>query len=137
MRSANVFSCLFYSFPETYVYNNSFSQCFSGLFYVLFFKEKVIVFFEYSLYLLSVIFQNQPTIDSPKLITPQVNGSVTGKAIAPASLWTRPKLQEFINHVKRDASSVLVVGRGETVTIRVPTHEHGNINCYLNSTGGL
>ena len=45
--------------------------------------------------------------------------------MAPASLWTRPKLQEFVNHVKRDASSVLVVGRGETVTIRVPTHDQG------------
>jgi len=64
---------------------------------------------------------------SPKLVTPQVNGNAgSGKAIAPASLWTRPKLQEFINHVKRDASSVLVVGRGETVTIRVPTHEQGS-----------
>jgi len=64
---------------------------------------------------------------SPSLETPHVNGSAgTGREIAPASLWTRPKLQEFINHVKRDASSVLVVGRGETVTIRVPTHELGS-----------
>ena len=51
--------------------------------------------------------------------------ATSGRQIAPASLWTRPKLQEFINHVKRDASSVIVVGRGETVTIRVPTHENG------------
>lgn len=64
--------------------------------------------------------------DAPKLVTPQINGATTGRTIAPASLWTRPKLQEFINHVKRDASSVLVVGRGETVTIRVPTHENGS-----------
>ena len=45
--------------------------------------------------------------------------------IAPASLWTRPKVQEFIQHVKTDPSSVLVVGRGETMTVRVPTHEGG------------
>ena len=47
--------------------------------------------------------------------------------MAQASLWTRPKLQEFITHVKRDANSVLVIGRGETVTIRVPTHENGSL----------
>lgn len=55
-----------------------------------------------------------------------VNGDHSERNIATASLWTRPKLQEFINHVKRDASSVIVVGRGETVTIRVPTHENGS-----------
>jgi len=64
-------------------------------------------------------------IETPTLLTPQANGP-NSKMLAPASLWTRPKLQEFINHVKRDASSVIVVGRGETVTIRVPTHEHGS-----------
>lgn len=51
-----------------------------------------------------------------------VNGTTR---IAPASLWTRPKVQEFIQHVKSDPSSVLVVGRGETMTVRVPTHEGG------------
>ncbi|EDO39149.1 predicted protein, partial [Nematostella vectensis] len=45
--------------------------------------------------------------------------------IAPASLWTRPKVMEFIQHVKSDPSSVLVVGRGETMTVRVPTHDSG------------
>ena len=54
--------------------------------------------------------------------TMAVNGT---PRIAPASLWTRPKVQEFIQHVKSDASSVLVVGRGETMTVRVPTHEGG------------
>lgn len=51
-----------------------------------------------------------------------VNGT---HRIAPASLWKRPKVQEFIQHVKSDPSSVLVVGRGETMTVRVPTHEGG------------
>ncbi|RMX48180.1 hypothetical protein pdam_00015382 [Pocillopora damicornis] len=45
--------------------------------------------------------------------------------IAPPSLWTRPKVQEFIQHLKSDPTSVLVVGRGETMTVRVPTHEGG------------
>lgn len=60
-----------------------------------------------------------------------VNGT---PRIAPASLWTRPKVQEFIQHVKSDPSSVLVVGRGETMTVRVPTHEGGEslqINCTI------
>jgi len=57
--------------------------------------------------------------------TKNVNG-ISEHRIAQASLWTRPKLNEFIQHVKRDASSIIVVGRGETVTVRVPTHEHGS-----------
>lgn len=47
------------------------------------------------------------------------------RSIAPASLWSRPKVQEFIQHVRTDPGSVLVVGRGETITVRVPTHENG------------
>ena len=69
-----------------------------------------------------------PSNENAKISPTLVNGdssASSGRNIAPASLWTRPKLQEFINHVKRDASSVIVVGRGETVTIRVPTHENG------------
>lgn len=66
-----------------------------------------------------------PPAETPKLVGTQVS-SVTGKPLAPASLWTRPKLAEFITHVKRDASSVLVVGRGETVTVSVPTHALGS-----------
>jgi len=63
--------------------------------------------------------------ETPKLVGASVS-SVTGKPIAPASLWARPKLAEFISHVKRDASSVLIVGRGETVTVSVPTHALGS-----------
>lgn len=54
--------------------------------------------------------------------TMAVNGT---PRIAPPSLWTRPKVQEFIQHLKSDPTSVLVVGRGETMTVRVPTHEGG------------
>eukprot|EP00111_Clytia_hemisphaerica_P018392 TCONS_00054381-protein len=70
--------------------------------------------------------EQQTPSETTKLAPTLVNGDSNGRNIAPASLWTRPKLQEFINHVKRDASSVIVVGRGETVTIRVPTHENGS-----------
>ena len=62
-------------------------------------------------------------VRQPKTMT--VNGI---PRIAPASLWTRPKVQEFIQHVKSDPRSVLVVGRGETMTVRVPTHEGGKFN---------
>ena len=78
--------------------------------------------------ILKHLFLFQKSNESAKIAPTQVNGdssASSGRNIAPASLWTRPKLQEFINHVKRDASSVIVVGRGETVTIRVPTHENG------------
>ena len=75
--------------------------------------------------ILIVLKIQQTTSETTKLAPTLVNGDSNGRNIAPASLWTRPKLQEFINHVKRDASSVIVVGRGETVTIRVPTHENG------------
>ena len=61
-----------------------------------------------------------------------VNGT---PRIAPASLWTRPKVQEFIQHVKSDPSSVLVVGRGETMTVRVPTHEGGRELWYPKPKG--
>ena len=70
-------------------------------------------------------FYNPRVLLFVSLIQPKtlaVNGT---PRIAPASLWTRPKVQEFIQHVKSDPSSVLVVGRGETMTVRVPTHEGG------------
>ncbi|XP_065661530.1 Golgi resident protein GCP60 isoform X2 [Hydra vulgaris] len=70
--------------------------------------------------------KNQLLESSPKFLSSKIVGNSTGKSMAQASLWTRPKLQEFITHVKRDANSVLVIGRGETVTIRVPTHENGS-----------
>lgn len=66
--------------------------------------------------------------------TMAVNGT---PRIAPASLWTRPKVQEFIQHVKSDPSSVLVVGRGETMTVRVPTHEGGKSRGCHGNQGGL
>ncbi|XP_039267273.1 Golgi resident protein GCP60-like [Styela clava] len=45
--------------------------------------------------------------------------------IAEPSVWTRPQISEFKEQIKRDPESVLTVGRGEVVTVRVPTHEEG------------
>ncbi|XP_070576676.1 Golgi resident protein GCP60-like isoform X2 [Ptychodera flava] len=45
--------------------------------------------------------------------------------IANASMWTRPQIKEFKDQLRKDTESVIKVGRGETVTVRVPTHEEG------------
>ncbi|CAI4231365.1 unnamed protein product [Auanema sp. JU1783] len=47
-------------------------------------------------------------------------------AIGPASLWNRGDIVQFKNQIKKeDSQGILKVGHGETVTIRVPTHEDG------------
>jgi len=45
--------------------------------------------------------------------------------IEPPSLWTRPQIRELKDQLRKDSESVLTVGRGEVVTVRVPTHEEG------------
>ncbi|VDM66855.1 unnamed protein product, partial [Strongylus vulgaris] len=46
--------------------------------------------------------------------------------IAPASLWNRKDIVEFKNTIKKEGSEgIIKVGHGETVTVRVPTHEEG------------
>ncbi|XP_065055529.1 Golgi resident protein GCP60-like [Rhopilema esculentum] len=70
--------------------------------------------------------EKTPGGEKPIMVASSPVQGVSEHKIAQASLWTRPKLNEFIQHVKRDASSIIVVGRGETVTVRVPTHEHGS-----------
>ncbi|CAG5104972.1 Oidioi.mRNA.OKI2018_I69.chr1.g1719.t2.cds [Oikopleura dioica] len=45
--------------------------------------------------------------------------------IEPPSLWTRPQIRELKDQLRKDTESVLTVGRGEVVTVRVPTHEEG------------
>ena len=46
--------------------------------------------------------------------------------IEQVSYWTHPRVKEFKEQIKQDRDSVIQVGRGEVVTIRVPTHEEGN-----------
>uniref|UniRef100_A0A914DCX9 Golgi resident protein GCP60 n=1 Tax=Acrobeloides nanus TaxID=290746 RepID=A0A914DCX9_9BILA len=46
--------------------------------------------------------------------------------IAPASLWNRKDIQEFKAAIKKEGpDGILKIGHGETVTVRVPTHEEG------------
>uniref|UniRef100_A0A0N5APB9 GOLD domain-containing protein n=1 Tax=Syphacia muris TaxID=451379 RepID=A0A0N5APB9_9BILA len=47
-------------------------------------------------------------------------------AIAPASMWNRQDIVEFKNTIRKEgAEGIIKVGHGETVTVRVPTHEEG------------
>ncbi|XP_062863682.1 Golgi resident protein GCP60 [Trichomycterus rosablanca] len=42
------------------------------------------------------------------------------------SMWTRPQIKEFKEKMKQDAESVLSVGRGEVLTVRIPTNKDGS-----------
>ncbi|XP_076464890.1 Golgi resident protein GCP60-like [Babylonia areolata] len=46
-------------------------------------------------------------------------------SIAAASMWSRKDFKEFKDSLRKDKDSVLKIGSGETVTVRVPTHEDG------------
>ncbi|XP_061099306.1 Golgi resident protein GCP60 isoform X2 [Conger conger] len=50
----------------------------------------------------------------------------TVPVIAAPSMWTRPQIKDFKEKIRQDADSVITVGRGEVVTVRVPTHEEGS-----------
>ncbi|KAG7282047.1 hypothetical protein CRUP_023563 [Coryphaenoides rupestris] len=50
----------------------------------------------------------------------------TAPVIAAPSMWTRPQIKDFKEKIRQDADSVITVGRGEVVTVRVPTHEEGS-----------
>ncbi|XP_035829089.1 Golgi resident protein GCP60 isoform X2 [Aplysia californica] len=45
--------------------------------------------------------------------------------LAVASMWTRKDIKEFKDSLRKDKESVIKIGSGETVTVRVPTHEDG------------
>ncbi len=42
-------------------------------------------------------------------------------------MLTRKDIKEFKESVRRDNDAVIKVGSGETVTVRVPTHEDGRL----------
>ncbi|CAF1331360.1 unnamed protein product [Adineta ricciae] len=46
-------------------------------------------------------------------------------AIVPANMWTRKDMKEFKDAVRKEKDAVIKIGSGETVTVRVPTHEDG------------
>ncbi|KAM9016970.1 Golgi resident protein GCP60 [Guaruba guarouba] len=82
----------------------------------------------------SVNGQASTHVDSPeKELDPEVleealeNGPKDSvPVIAAPSMWTRPQIRDFKEKIRQDADSVITVGRGEVVTVRVPTHEEGS-----------
>ena len=42
-------------------------------------------------------------------------------------MLTRKDIKEFKESVRRDNDAIIKVGSGETVTVRVPTHEDGRL----------
>merc|ERR1711981_999241 len=46
--------------------------------------------------------------------------------VSPASMWTKKELQVFKDSIRKEGGdSIIKVGHGETVTVRVPTHQDG------------
>lgn len=57
--------------------------------------------------------------------------------ITPAEMWTRKGVDEFKQIIRREAGdAVIKVGHGETVTVRVPTHEDGTCLFWEFATDG-
>ncbi|KAK2157234.1 hypothetical protein LSH36_195g06048 [Paralvinella palmiformis] len=58
-------------------------------------------------------------------VVPSVCVFVDLPPIAAASMWTRKDVKEFKESIRKDPDSLIKVGSGETITVRVPTHEDG------------
>lgn len=57
--------------------------------------------------------------------------------IVPAEMWTNKGVEEFKETIRREAGdAVIKVGHGETVTVRVPTHEDGSCLFWEFATDG-
>lgn len=57
--------------------------------------------------------------------------------IIPAEMWTRKGVEEFKQTIRRETGdAVIKVGHGETVTVRVPTHEDGTCLFWEFATDG-
>lgn len=57
-------------------------------------------------------------------------------SIAAASLWTRCDIQQFRLSLREEADSFIDVHSGETITVRIPTHEDGNCLFWEFATEG-
>ncbi|XP_008558778.1 Golgi resident protein GCP60 [Microplitis demolitor] len=57
--------------------------------------------------------------------------------IEPPKMWTRPGVEEFKKLIRRETGdAVIKIGHGETVTVRVPTHEDGSCLFWEFATDG-
>uniref|UniRef100_W5K3H4 Golgi resident protein GCP60 n=1 Tax=Astyanax mexicanus TaxID=7994 RepID=W5K3H4_ASTMX len=69
--------------------------------------------------------EREPDLEPAEEITE--NGPTDSPpVIAAPSMWTRPQIKDFKEKIRQDVDSVITVGRGEVVTVRVPTHEEGS-----------
>uniref|UniRef100_A0A8D8PZZ1 Golgi resident protein GCP60 n=1 Tax=Cacopsylla melanoneura TaxID=428564 RepID=A0A8D8PZZ1_9HEMI len=47
--------------------------------------------------------------------------------IGPANMWTLTNIKSFKEHIRKEGGDAIIkIGHGETVTVRVPTHEGGS-----------
>ncbi|XP_056619683.1 Golgi resident protein GCP60 [Triplophysa dalaica] len=70
-------------------------------------------------------FEREPDLEAADEVTE--NGPTDSPpVIAAPSMWTRPQIKDFKEKIRQDLDSVITVGRGEVVTVRVPTHEEGS-----------
>ncbi|KFD51129.1 hypothetical protein M513_08029, partial [Trichuris suis] len=65
-------------------------------------------------------------LDTSQLIVSDASSQEQLVTIQPASMWTRRDIREFKEAIKQEENGVIKVGYGETVTVRVPTHENGS-----------
>ncbi|BFZ07302.1 hypothetical protein BsWGS_10341 [Bradybaena similaris] len=75
----------------------------------------------------SSIATNNNVSPIPDGVTPIATGGEDEEefTLAAASMWTRKDIKEFKDSLVKDKESVIKIGSGETVTVRVPTHEDG------------
>uniref|UniRef100_T1JGC7 ACB domain-containing protein n=1 Tax=Strigamia maritima TaxID=126957 RepID=T1JGC7_STRMM len=92
------------------------------------------------------LIQQQEAVERPKLIETNGSSNIVKKneekvdeaegsdddlssdlpPVNPASMWTRKDIKEFKDAIRKESvDSIIKVGHGETVTVRVPTHEDG------------
>ncbi|CAF0904916.1 unnamed protein product [Adineta ricciae] len=60
-----------------------------------------------------------------ELVLPAETENAEAPKLIPANMWTRKDLKEFKEQIRKEKDAVIKVGSGETVTVRVPTHEDG------------
>jgi len=73
-----------------------------------------------------------PPIDITSVVNPNgesllvpEEGKRESPIIAPANIWTRKDIKEFKDQIRKEKDAVIKISSGETVTVRVPTHEDG------------
>lgn len=62
--------------------------------------------------------------------------SNTGVPVIAPSMWTTPQVNEFKEKTQQDSESVITVGRGEVLTVHIPTHDDGSTFCWEFATDG-